>query len=305
MLGGTHRYVFICGLHRSGTSLITRCLIEHPQIGGFRNTGAIEDEGQYLQTVMPLETVYGGAGRFGFDPHAHLTEASPLNTPSNARKLLSEWHQNWDLTKPVLVEKTPSNLLRTRLLARLVEPSYFVIVTRHPVAVSLATSKWTEGNLFSLLSHWRHCYQIAKADSAKLPRVIWTSYEDFVAQPQTEMKRILDFVGLASGGMPQLSLRNENEKYFAQWSQLWGNGDRAIRQPHPEHYRSLVTRFRERIARELTEKSLPASRRKANLGMSHDALDAAALFEKDIKEFGYSFHDLHKHRRAKATDVQA
>ncbi len=36
------RYLFVCGLHRSGTSLITRCLMEHPSVSGFRDTGAIE-----------------------------------------------------------------------------------------------------------------------------------------------------------------------------------------------------------------------------------------------------------------------
>ena len=49
------RYVFVCGLHRSGTSLITRSLMDHPEVSGFRDTGAIEDEGQFLQTVLPLE----------------------------------------------------------------------------------------------------------------------------------------------------------------------------------------------------------------------------------------------------------
>ncbi len=39
------RYVFVCGLHRSGTSLLARALAEHPAASGFQNTGAIEDEG--------------------------------------------------------------------------------------------------------------------------------------------------------------------------------------------------------------------------------------------------------------------
>jgi hypothetical protein len=288
------RHAFVCGLHRSGTSLITRSLARHPDISGFANTGAIEDEGQFLQSVMKLEKEYGGVGRFGFDPRTHLTEASPLNTRDNAKKLLAEWSRHWDMSKPVLIEKTPSNLLRMRLLAALLPGSSFIIVTRHPVAGALATVKWTEGNIFSLLSHWAHCYRIARADAALLPRVLWTSYEAFVANPRAELDRMLNFLGLVPDAEP-LALNNENGKYFTLWKErYYGDGDRAIEQEPPEHYRSLMTRARERLARETREKSLPLFRRREHLRDFHDALDAAALLEDTVAEFGYSFIDLEK-----------
>lgn len=289
------RHLFVCGLHRSGTSLITKSLAAHPQVTGFRDTGMIEDEGQFLQTVMPLEIVYGSVGRFGFDPRAHLTESSPLNTPANGQKLLAEWNQRWDLSKTVRVEKTPSNLLRMRLLAELAQPSYFVIVTRHPVAACLATMKWTEGSLFALLSHWVHCYGIARRDAARLPHVIWTSYEAFVARPEEELARLLQFAGLEPAPGLAPVARSENEKYFAQWrEQYFGEGERAVAQKPPDHYRSPLTRVRERIARERQERALPHYRRAANLRCHYEALDAAGLLESAIAEFGYSFHDLER-----------
>jgi hypothetical protein len=245
--------------------------------------------------VMPLEAAYGVVWRFGFDPRAHLTEASPLNTPENAQKLLSEWNRHWDTAKPVRVEKTPSNLLRMRLLAGLVEPSYFVIVTRHPVAASLATLKWTEGSLFSLLSHWVHCYRIARSDAEKLPRVIWTSYEAFMARPAEELDRLLRFVGLEP--VPEITpaVKCENTKYFAQWRERYfGDGNRTIAQKPPEHYRSPLTRLKDRIAREQQERALPLYRRRENLRSFYEALDAAALLEEAVGEFGYSFDDLDK-----------
>ena len=290
-----HRYVFVCGLHRSGTTLITRSLSAHPHISGFANTGAIEDEGQFLQSVMPLEIAYGGAGRFGFDPRAHLTETSSLNTPRNAAQLLSEWGRHWDGTKPIMIEKTPSNLLRMRLLAQLVQPSFFIIVTRHPIAACLATLKWSQGNLFSLLSHWAHCYEIARADTVRLDNVIWTSYEAFAADPEGERNRLLSFIGLPScdGGLEPV--RRENEKYFKQWRDgYFGDGDRAIEQVPPERHRSLWTRVLDRLARARRERSLPAYRRSANLRNLYDGLDAAACLEARVQSFGYSFFDLDK-----------
>ena len=79
------------------------------------------------------------------------------------------------MDKTVLVEKTPSNLLRMRLLARLFEPSAFIIVTPHPVATSLATMKWTEATAFGLIAHWVHCYRIARDDADMVDRALWVS----------------------------------------------------------------------------------------------------------------------------------
>ena len=288
-----HAYAFICGLHRSGTTLIARALAEHPMVSGFKNTGVIEDEGQFLQSVLPLEIAFGGVGRFGFDPRAHMTEASALNTPEASVRLLSEWGRYWDRSKPVLMEKTPSNLLRMRLLQSLVPASYFIVVTRHPVAACLATMKWTEGNVFSLVSHWVHCYRIARDDAKALRHVLWVSYEGFVADPARQLERIGEFLQLAPHPGWTARVANENEKYFALWrTGYMGDSDRAIEQVSPERERSLITRLRERIARDARDRDLPLHRRRDNRRQFYDALDAAALFAPAIAEFGYSFSDL-------------
>lgn len=287
------RFAFVCGLHRSGTTLITRALAQHPMVSAFTNTGAIEDEGQFLQSVLPLETAFGGVGRFGFDPRAHMTEDSELNTPECAARILAEWRRYWNTDKTVLLEKTPSNLLRMRLLSQLLVPSSFIVVTRHPVASSLATLKWTGGNLFSLISHWVHCHRIARADTAVVDRVLWVSYEAFVASPRQELARIVQFLALPQHADWTLGPRNDNSKYFELWrSRYFPEADRTIEQIAPERKRGLVTRLRERIERDARERALPVHRRRPNLRDFRDAQDAVALFESQVAEFGYSLTEL-------------
>src|ERR1700733_15759578 len=96
-----HHFVFLGGLHRSGTTLLFRMLREHPAISGFANNQdanewlALEDEGQFLQSVYPPAIVWGGPGRFAFSPGAHMTEESALLTPENKAKLATEWSHYW------------------------------------------------------------------------------------------------------------------------------------------------------------------------------------------------------------------
>ena len=69
-----HRYIFVCGLHRSGTSVLFRSLRDHPEVSGFQGTPSPEDEGMHLQTVYPPSGRYGGAGVFGFYYEAQIKE---------------------------------------------------------------------------------------------------------------------------------------------------------------------------------------------------------------------------------------
>ena len=48
MQDGNYRYVFVCGLARSGTSLLGRNIARLDNCTGFKNTGAGSDEGQFL-----------------------------------------------------------------------------------------------------------------------------------------------------------------------------------------------------------------------------------------------------------------
>jgi hypothetical protein len=214
---GFHRFVFIGGLHRSGTSVLFRCLREHPQISGFNDTGASEEEGQHLQSVYPPASAYGGPGRFGFRPEAHLTEFSHLVTTDNRLRLFEEWRSYWDVQKPVLMEKSPPNLIRARFLQELFPNSYFIIVTRHPIAVSYATQKWSYTSLVELIEHWLVCHERFRQDKQHISRLLMLKYEDFVEQPQSALEKIYSFLDLPDHPNATEVHEDANEQYLRLW----------------------------------------------------------------------------------------
>lgn len=217
---GGHRIIFICGLHKSGTSLLFRILSEHPLVSGFKDTGVPQDEGQHLQSVYPAANFYGGPGKFGFHPEAHLTETSTLVSEENKAKLFSEWKRFWDTSKPSLVEKSPPNLVRTRFLQTMFSNSYFITVTRHPISVSLATRNWSRTSLHSLLKHWLLCHRIFQSDARYLRRVMIIKYETLIAKPHSTLGTIYSFLGIENYPARIQMESNRSQPYFLKWQQL-------------------------------------------------------------------------------------
>ena len=220
-----HRYIFVCGLHRSGTSVLFRSLRDHPDVSGFQGTASPEDEGMHLQTVYPPSGKYGGAGAFGFHPEAHLTESSPLMTDANRQKLVSEWSQYWDLNKTYLLEKSPPNIIRTRFLQAMFPNSYFIVMLRHPLAVSYATQRWYRNFKINwrsfprIFEHWLICHELFREDQKQLTNSFVVKYEEFVAEPYEWVNKMYHFLGLSDFSMSQKILSDVNKRYFNKWNQ--------------------------------------------------------------------------------------
>ena len=234
-----HDFVFVGGLHRSGTTLLARAIAKHEQVSGFRKTEALANEGQFLQSVYPIAREFGGTGRFGFDERSHMTEDSPLATEANRERLLREWGEYWNLDKRVLVEKSPPNVLKLRFLQALFPEASFVVIMRHPIAVSFATQKWSKTSLESLLEHWLVCHEIFLEDAPHIRRLMLVRYEDFVADPAGLIGGIQRALGLAPSGPGFKARTGINDSYFARWNA-------RLRPWRRREHRALARRFEER-----------------------------------------------------------
>ncbi len=210
-------FIFLAGHHRSGTSLLHEIIREHPLISGFYNTGVPQDEGQHLQTVFEPAKTFGGPGKYILNKKSYMNENHVLATEQSAKEILAQWEKYYDTKCVNYIEKSPPNLIRTRFFQKLFPNSKFVVILRHPLAVSYATQKWCKTSIKHLLEHTLMGYEIFAKDMEYLNNLYVLCYEDFVANPQDEIDRIYNFLNLQSVTVQHKVKPFINDKYFSMW----------------------------------------------------------------------------------------
>lgn len=80
------RPVFICGLHRSGTTLLHDYLCAHYSVSFFQSAKVPENEGQFLQDVYMAERPFGGPAPLPFilrcNLHRSRNPSGPAGPPN-------------------------------------------------------------------------------------------------------------------------------------------------------------------------------------------------------------------------------
>ena len=207
-----NRFVFVAGLHRTGTSLTARLIAAHPHVSAIRGSGAPEDEGCYLQGAIPHDRTHGIPGEWATDPAQRHDEASALNTLETRNRLLADWSPWFDADKPWWLEKSPVNLTRMRLLQQLLPMAHFIVVLRHPQAMAAALAKWSERSAGDLIDYALDAYEQAERDAAHLHHVMLMRYEDLVTAPQETNAALHRFLALEPVAT-DLSIRDGNSEY--------------------------------------------------------------------------------------------
>lgn len=213
------RLVFICGLHRSGTTALERLLVSRYRVACLRANRPVS-EGQHLQSVYSPARAFGGPGRFAFS-RAMMQELEGLRDHADCReRILADWLRFVVGTAPVLLEKSPPNLTKIWWLRKVFPGSRFVVVTRDPRAVSAATQKWSGTSLTELMLHWNTAYSHA-VDDFRVEDSIHLRYEDLTAHPEDEIARLGTFLECEARPEPgpleenYTRLRNSNARYIA------------------------------------------------------------------------------------------
>jgi hypothetical protein len=183
-------------------------------ISGLSHTGVPEDEGQHLQSVYKPASAFGGPGKYIDDSGAHMNEHHPLATEKSSHTIMKDWGKYYDTKCEYYTEKSPPNLIKTRFLQRLFTNSKFIIILRYPLSVGYATQKWSRTSIESLVEHTLKGYEVLAKDLPHLKAIFIVRYENFVENPQQEMDKIYQFIGVESNPVGNDIRANVNEKKF-------------------------------------------------------------------------------------------
>eukprot|EP00056_Hartaetosiga_gracilis_P010669 m.159091 g.159091 ORF g.159091 m.159091 type:complete len:439 (-) comp13363_c3_seq4:3372-4688(-) len=217
-------FFFVMGAHHSGTTLLDLVFCTHHQVSCLV-THKFEDEGQHVQSVYLAASKLGGMEGYAYNPKSHLTEESNLLTDENRDKLFHEWLHYWKhKDRPVYLEKSPPNLIKSRFLQAMFTPqaSKFLMVMRHPFGTfrfkldhhKRKQNKCCQVYCRDYIQHWIFAHELASEDVQFLKHIQFIKYEKFVQGTVEEAKsyihHIEQFLDLDAGEHVEFYHRKEN-----------------------------------------------------------------------------------------------
>ena len=191
-----NRFIFVAGLHRTGTTLLGRMIGSHSQVAAISASPAPENEGCYLQGAIPHTALHGRPGHYATASEEHYTEASAYNTLETKERLLADWRPWFAPEKQWWIEKSPVNLTRMRLYQQLFPTSQFIVILRHPQVMAAALAKWVDADPRELIRYALDAYDLMANDLAYLHAALVIRYEDLVADADGVRRSLFAFLSL-------------------------------------------------------------------------------------------------------------
>ena len=185
--------IFILGRPRSGSTLIEQILSSHSAIEGTAE----------LPYITALAARLGGR-----EGHAYATDylktletLDPRSLTALGEEYLADTRTHRKLDRPFFIDKQPGNFPHAGLIHLILPNAKIVDARRHPAACNLSMFKHysSRGRIrqSELGRFYRDYVELMAHFDRVLPgRIHRVIYEQLVADPETEVRRLLDYLGL-------------------------------------------------------------------------------------------------------------
>jgi tetratricopeptide (TPR) repeat protein len=187
--------IFILGRPRSGSTLVEQILSSHSAIEG---TAELPYIGELAKRLARRQ---GHGVVLDTDALKALAALGPAETEALGEEYLESARLHRKTDRPLFIDKKPDNFLFTGMIHLILPNAKIIDARRNPVASCLSTFK-----LYSVKGRLRitelgHSYAnyvelMAHFDRVLPGKVHRVIYENMVADPETEIRKLLDYLGL-------------------------------------------------------------------------------------------------------------
>lgn len=141
------------------------------------------------------------------------------------KRIKEVWEGYWDKEKPLLVEKSPPNLIRTNSILEHFSPVYFLIMVRNPYAHCEGPMRRNGWGVEKAAEFTVRCMRQQRENAEKLDHALSLTYEELVENPEAtsqaiqasipelgKLKHDQNFEVYSVDGMVKRGIVNLNEK---------------------------------------------------------------------------------------------
>lgn len=192
---------FVVGCYNSGTTVIKNAISLHPDVA----TAPIEGD-RLTGALLPYET--GGWPRCLFG-NCHEVVTDRRHGKVDADLFWSDLRP-WIDTHKYFLEKSISNTVRIPLLRKAFPGTRFICVVRdvegvvqgiqrrsRPYGLARKILGASEYSHELLSRQWRFFYSLVLEDMSTEKDIYFCSYEKFISEPDTEVAKLYEFLGLS------------------------------------------------------------------------------------------------------------
>lgn len=162
-----HKYLFILSPPYCGSTLLNEIISTSSAVSVNNPFGT--REGQQLPTVRHMM----------FDHKNRWNKSLALDW----NFIKKEWHKYWDLRFPILLEKSPPNIIRAEALQAYFDPAYFVIFHRNPYAHCQSIIRRYNSSGKKAAKFAIDCLEYQRNNIGQLNNHLQISYEDLTNNP--------------------------------------------------------------------------------------------------------------------------
>ena len=172
-----HNYLFILSPPFCGSTLLNQLISTSANVSCNNNIGTREG-----QTLPEVRSVMFENNRW------------EKNVSFPWKKIKNVWHKYWDLSKPILLEKSIPNIMRVNDIKKFFDPILFICMVRNPYAQCEGIIRRNRKSAEFAAKFALRCLQYQRTNIESETNLLFFTYEELCENKDTVVSKIISFI---------------------------------------------------------------------------------------------------------------